>query len=178
MIRNRGIAVKLTLLILSSVTVILGVVLGSYYFSSTEIIEKTVRKNAGNLVLATVNRIEKVLVSIEKVPENVAFSLESFTYERGQIIELVRNVVKNNPEIYGSTISFAPYAHTETREHFAPYYYRKPGTRELAFTEVPGDYFYQDWFQIPKELNRSVWSEPYFDEGAGNIIMATYSVPF
>ena len=23
-----------------------------------------------------------------------------------------------------------------------------------------------------------MWSEPYFDEGAGNIIMSTYSVPF
>ena len=23
-----------------------------------------------------------------------------------------------------------------------------------------------------------MWSEPYFDEGAGNIVMATYSVPF
>ncbi len=178
MIRNRGIAVKLTLLILSSMTVIFAVVLGSYYFSSTKIIEKNVRKNAGNLVLATVNRIDKVLVSIEKVPENVAFSLESFAYERGQIIELVRNVVKNNPEIYGSTISFAPYAYAEAMERFAPYCYKKPGTQEIEFMEVPYDYFYWDWFQIPKELNRPVWSEPYFDEGAGNIIMATYSVPF
>ncbi|MEI6631291.1 MAG: SpoIIE family protein phosphatase [bacterium] len=35
-------------------------------------------------------------------------------------------------------------------------------------------YFYEDWYQIPKELNTPAWSEPYFDE----IIMATYSVPF
>ncbi len=28
------------------------------------------------------------------------------------------------------------------------------------------------------ELKTPVWSEPYFDEGAGNILMATYSVPF
>ena len=28
------------------------------------------------------------------------------------------------------------------------------------------------------ELERPVWSEPYFDEGAGNIIMSTFSVPF
>ncbi|MEJ2672375.1 MAG: adenylate/guanylate cyclase domain-containing protein, partial [Deltaproteobacteria bacterium] len=29
-----------------------------------------------------------------------------------------------------------------------------------------------------KELQHAVWSEPYYDEGGGNIIMCTYSVPF
>ena len=111
MIKNRGIAVKLTLLILSSMTVILAVILGSYYFYSTEIIEKNVVKNAGNLVLATVNRIDKVLLPIEKVPQNVAYSLESFEYDRAQIVQLVRTVVKNNPDIYGAAIAFAPYAY-------------------------------------------------------------------
>jgi signal transduction histidine kinase len=35
-----------------------------------------------------------------------------------------------------------------------------------------------DWYQIPKELGHAVWSEPYYDEGGGDIIMSTYSVPF
>src|SRR4029453_8688121 len=29
-----------------------------------------------------------------------------------------------------------------------------------------------------KALRAGVWSDPYFDEGAGNILMATYSAPF
>jgi sigma-B regulation protein RsbU (phosphoserine phosphatase) len=39
-------------------------------------------------------------------------------------------------------------------------------------------YFYMDWYQIPKEMGRSAWTEPYFDEGGGGVPMATYSVPF
>ncbi|MDI6605678.1 MAG: SpoIIE family protein phosphatase, partial [Candidatus Omnitrophota bacterium] len=39
-------------------------------------------------------------------------------------------------------------------------------------------YFDWDWYKIPKELNGPVWSEPYYDKGAGNIIMSTYSAPF
>ncbi|OGR39857.1 MAG: hypothetical protein A2051_06665 [Desulfovibrionales bacterium GWA2_65_9] len=35
-----------------------------------------------------------------------------------------------------------------------------------------------DWYQIPRELREIVWSEPYFDEGGGNTLMATCSVPF
>jgi sigma-B regulation protein RsbU (phosphoserine phosphatase) len=34
------------------------------------------------------------------------------------------------------------------------------------------------WFTRPKSLGRGVWSDPYFDEGAGNILMATYSAVF
>ena len=62
MIKNRGLAVKLTLLILSSMTLVLAVVLGSYYFSSIEIIEENVRKNAEFLLQATVNKIDNVLL--------------------------------------------------------------------------------------------------------------------
>ena len=39
-------------------------------------------------------------------------------------------------------------------------------------------YFTMDWYQIPRELNRAAWTEPYYDEGGGNMIMATFSVPF
>jgi phosphoserine phosphatase RsbU/P len=49
---------------------------------------------------------------------------------------------------------------------------------KTEFTYISYDYFTWDWYQIPKELNHAVWSEPYFDEGAGNVIMSTYSVPF
>ncbi|MFC1580571.1 SpoIIE family protein phosphatase [Thermodesulfobacteriota bacterium] len=177
MIKNRGIAVKLTLLILSSMTVIFAVIFVYNFYKSSNILKEKIEENAKYLTLAKTNQIDTVLNSIEKIPEYVAFSLESFEYERSQIIELARNVVKNNPDIYGAGIAFAPYAYADQRKRFAPYcFWKSPG--ELDVMEVPYDYFSWDWFQIPKELNRPVWSEPYFDEGAGNIIMATYSVPF
>ena len=34
------------------------------------------------------------------------------------------------------------------------------------------------WYSRPKELGRALWSEPYFDKGAGNILMSTYSATF
>jgi sigma-B regulation protein RsbU (phosphoserine phosphatase) len=62
---------------------------------------------------------------------------------------------------------------------YAPYYYKKDG--KLAFVnlaDVDYQYQYWDWYQIPKMLGKPSWSEPFFDKGAGNIVMATYSVPF
>jgi sigma-B regulation protein RsbU (phosphoserine phosphatase) len=42
-----------------------------------------------------------------------------------------------------------------------------------------GNYRYdvQDWYTLPRDLGHSIWTEPYFDEGAGNILMVTYAVP-
>jgi len=176
MMKNRGLALKLILLILTSITIIFSVILGYNYFFSRRIIINNVEKNAGDLAKATVNRIETVLRSTEKVPQNLSYFLESFSSNSGDLFDLIRSVIENNPEIYGATIAFEPYAFHKNAATFPPYFYKKE--KEIEFTYVPYDYFYWDWYQIPKELNRPVWTEPYFDEGAGDIIMATYSVPF
>ena len=32
-----------------------------------------------------------------------------------------------------------------------------------------------EWFTAPRAAKAAVWTEPYFDEGAGNVTMCTYS---
>ena len=176
MAKNRGIALKLIVLVLASITIIFSVVFTYNYFFSRRIITQNVEKNAENLALGTVNRIDAVLHAVEKVPKNLASFLENFSYGGGDILNLISAVVENNPEIYGATIAFEPYAYSENSRTFAPYFCKRNG--KLEFTYIPYDYFFWDWYQIPRELNAPVWSEPYFDEGAGGIMMATFSVPF
>ncbi|MDD4033620.1 MAG: SpoIIE family protein phosphatase, partial [Bacteroidales bacterium] len=64
-------------------------------------------------------------------------------------------------------------------KYFMAYYYReKDSLVSLKYLgDEKYDYFTMDWYQKPKELNHPEWSEPYYDEGAGNVIMSTYSVP-
>lgn len=142
-------------------------------------IEKNVEDNARNLVQTTVNRIETVLLSVQKIPESLACFLENSSYSREELLHILRVVVENNKEIYGSAIAFEPYGFDRKSQYFAPYYYKCDGLTE--FTDLgKGSYRYLDWdwYQIPKELNRPDWSEPFFDVEGGNILMATYSVPF
>jgi len=63
--------------------------------------------------------------------------------------------------------------------YYAPYAWQAGDT--VNFKQIGNEkynYFYLDWYQIPRELNRPMWSEPYFDANAGDIMMATYSAPF
>ena len=61
---------------------------------------------------------------------------------------------------------------------YAPYFYRTPHGTDYVDLTQSYDYSTQDWFQIPRELGKTEWSEPYYDEGGGNALMATCSVPF
>lgn len=179
MMRQRGIAFKLSILILSATAVIFLIIFGYSYQISRKLILNNVRENAKNLTFNAVNRIETILKSFEKTPENLAYSLEYSRYDKSDLLSLLRAIVENNSEIFGSTIAFEPYEFDKDSLYFAPYFYRDNGI--IKFTYLGGEsyrYFYWDWYQIPKELNRPQWSEPYFDEGGGNIIMSTYSVPF
>ncbi len=155
------------------------VIFGYHYSFSRRMIEKNIEDQARTLVLATVNRIEKILLSVEKVPQNLSYFLENGSYDRRELLEFLRTVVEKNPEIHGAAIAFEPHAFDRETAHFAPYFYR--GDEKIEFANL-GDksdkYFHRDWYQIPKELSRPQWTEPYFDEGGGNTVMATYAVPF
>ncbi|MFC1576321.1 SpoIIE family protein phosphatase [Candidatus Omnitrophota bacterium] len=177
--KKHSIAFKLSFSILASSTVIFTIAFGYNYMFSRRIITENIEARADNLAHLVVNKIESILRPVEKVPESLAHSLERSTYSKEKLLELLRAVVEDNDEIYGATIAFKPHSYDKASLYFAPYYYKDDG--EVKFTYLGSDtyrYFYWDWYQIPKMLGRAVWSEPYYDEGGGNIIMSTYSVPF
>jgi len=76
---------------------------------------------------------------------------------------------------------------------YAPYTYRGGDWAEgdaFNFLDLADGYNYwegtTEWYHSPRsqflyemiEFSEGTWSEPYFDEGAGNIEMVTFSVPF
>ena len=179
MLKNKSIAVKLILLYTLSGGLIFLLVFSFHYHFSRKMIERKLADNAKNLVLSKVNRIEAALLALQKIPENLACFLESGSYTRESLLALLRLLVEKNPDIYGASIAFAPDGADLQWRSFAPYYYKLRGRIEFVdLSKASYDYTGWDWYQIPKELNRPSWSEPYFDEGAGNIFMTTYSVPF
>ncbi len=60
----------------------------------------------------------------------------------------------------------------------SPYVYRTAdGYASLDLAEPSYDIEAQEWFAVPLAENASVWTEPYFDAGGGEIWMVTRSVP-
>jgi len=178
---KNSIVTRLALVITLFSVVIFAVTLGYNYYQSRAFLQKELESNARNLVMSLVNRVEIQLTAVAKVTQGVAHSLETGNYTGQRLHSLLRATVENNPEIYGSGIAFEPYAFSATARLYAPYYHREKGKivfSRLEKTYQNEPYLYWDWYQIPRELGKLEWSEPYFDEGGGNILMSTCSAPF
>lgn len=84
--------------------------------------------------------------------------------------------------LYGACTAFEPGTYRPGDERFAPYVHRsKSGLVEMNISREVYDWYVDPrftWFREPKAKGHGVWSAPYFDEGAGNVLMTTYSVPF
>ncbi len=171
-----GLALKLSLLILTSIGLIFAAVFAYNYVVSRRIVVRNLEKNARNLALATVNRIDTILGGVEKVPQNMAALLENLDPHDRTLEKMLRAVVRENWEVSGATIAFEPYGRGPQRKKCALYAYKQDGRVHL--TRFSYDYFYRDWYQIPRELGRPIWSEPYYGAADFNTLMATYSVPF
>ena len=178
-VKRRGLAFKLSLMILTGTAVIFTAAFGYNYIYSRNRILQDVETNVESLTLAAVSRIETVLQAVQKDPANLAHTLSRENGDQQKLLERIDALLDNNPEIFGSAVAFEPYAFDPRSRAFAPYTFREgQSLKRISLGGKDYQYFFWDWYQIPKELERAVWSEPYFDEGAGNIIMSTYSVPF
>jgi len=125
-------------------------------------------------------RLEVDLSRATKIPEMIATHLGTGTVATEKGLETsLRGLVAGNREIYGSCIAFEPFSFNPQKKYYAPYYYWKDGAPEFVQLGNPEyDYFKWEWYRAPKAAGKARWSEPYFDEGGGNTIMTTYSVPF
>ena len=175
---KRGISFKLILLVSASVALIFAMILAYIYRVSHDTISDNLKENSRLLTLATVNEVEKILTAVQKIPDNLAKVIEGGNDQPEQLNRLLRLVVENNSEIFGAGIAFEPDYGGPSKEYSTIYYYKQGGkvvNGNIGHNEY--DDHSMDWYAIPKELGKPLWSEPYFDEGGGNITMSTYSVP-
>ena len=174
-----GLATKLIIYILAGTVLVFLAAFAYNYHASQQAVLAQVADNARHLTLETAYRIEVVLQSVEKVPRNLATVIEGYPYERQDLMRLIHGILKSNSEVYGVAMAFEPYAFDPKLYYFCPYSCRENGRIKVSFLGSDSyRYFYMDWYQNPRELNRPLWSEPYYDEGGGNIIMSTFTVPF
>ncbi|TVR38917.1 MAG: HAMP domain-containing protein [Bacteroidia bacterium] len=179
MVRKR----KLSFLIITRVLLItislFVLILSIYSYYNRNIIREAARENAIQLAGSLTGKIEQILIPMEKIPQMVSNVIELELPDKDALFDVLETILINNEEVYGAIIAFEPDFFPEEGRYFAPYAYKdEDSIYTLVLGSTDYEYFYMDWYQIPATLNEPYWSEPYYDEGGGNIIMSTYSKPF
>lgn len=176
----KSLSFKLSLYILSTVAIIFVVIFLFNLSESRKEALKNMKNESYYISQGAAYRIEAILRGAEEIGFNLARLLEKEPdINQQQLEERIQGLVTANPEIYGSCVAFEPHTFLPDSLYYAPYAWQAGDT--VNFKQIGNDsynYFYLDWYQIPRELDKPMWSEPYFDANAGNIMMATYSAPF
>jgi sigma-B regulation protein RsbU (phosphoserine phosphatase) len=136
-------------------------------------------READNARDAWIAEVEKALRSIEESTQLLGDVLANLEPSEEELDALLRAFVSGNQRVYGSTAAYEPYGFRPSLERFSPYYHREGET--IVFSDLADDsynYWEWNWYTEVETSGEPKWSEPYIDEGGGQILMVTYSVPF
>lgn len=173
-----SVKVKITLLVWLGSGIILGIVLAYSYVKMHRIILAQAEQTARSVTAAAANKVEQEFRAVEKVAFNLARAIETLKPDEKVLLKLLLSAVENNAEVFGSTAAFAPEAFIPALKYFAPYYCKtSSGLKYEKLGSLTYNYFQKDWYHLPEVLGTPLWTAPYFDEGGGEILMTTYSVP-
>ncbi|MDR4987740.1 MAG: SpoIIE family protein phosphatase [Bacteroidales bacterium] len=179
MIRKNSLSFRIIIRVLLITISLLVFILAIYSYFNRNIIKEAARENAIHVAGSLTASIEQVLVPMEHIPKSVGNLIEIELPDKESLFEILETILRNNDEVYGAIIAFEPDFFPGEGRYFAPYAYKDgDDIYSLVLGSTDYEYFYMDWYQIPATLRESYWSEPYFDEGGGNIIMSTFSMPF
>ena len=158
------------IVIVSIVTLEATSMLQMYY--SKKVLKEEANRRAESELETTELAITAVAEKVETAVNNTVWNVARFVDRPDSLMAITRRLVTYNDVIFGSAIAL-------TGKQLSPYSYLKDG--ELVSTDALGsasyDYKNKEWYLKPLELGRGFWSEPYFDEGGGQMLMTTYSVP-
>jgi len=134
------------------------------YMMSRQAVEREAVNRATQVLNNTTLRVNAILDDVEIAANNLDWLVFRELDHSEAMFDLSRNVLLNNPDLYGCSISFEPGFFKERGRYFSAYAYREDGS-VLVEQEGSDDYqyFYMDWYLLPKLLNQPCWTEPYID---------------
>lgn len=171
-------AAKLSFYVLLFTILIFLAIFFSFYLFASRTIREAAEDKAVNLLEITKLEIENVFTAVKTAPENLLWAVVEKGGNPDSLYGYTRQIIEHNPYVFGTAVAFEPYYFKDKGYYFSPYSFRDGehiGTIQLGTEDY--DYFSMDWYATPKKLGHSYWSEPYFDEGGGQMLMVTYSIP-
>jgi PAS domain S-box-containing protein len=127
-------------------------------------------------------QIDKKLNKAEEVARStrrIIITQEELKTE--EINKILINNLKVDDLISGSTIAFAPYSFDQNKKTFAPSAHKVDNEVKIIDLALEKTDAYtkdnNEWYELPRKYNKSVWSEPYTDADADSSWFITFSVP-
>ena len=126
-------------------------------------------------------RVRDVLHVVEERTQVLAAVLDALDPSEAELDRLLADFVLGHPEVFGAAIAFEPGERLPGDGRLVRYCHRlrdRPHELGTADLGAGGIRFWEkEWYARPLHTGEPGWSEPYWDEGGGEVNMVTWSVP-
>ena len=173
---------KLSLMVLFIATIIFVAAIGFMFVESRKAVRQEAISRATEVLDNTVLRVNRLLDRVTIATDNFEWLPARHLATPDSILGYSARILQCNPDLNGCSISFEPDFFKSKGRYFSAYSYNNKGNIE---TEQEGndqyEYFYMDWYQLPKLLNYPIWTEPFVDYNPEAVysqeVIASYCKP-
>ena len=179
---KNSLSTKLSLWIVLFTAVVLVSALGYMFSVSRQAIRQEAVNHATEILENTTLRVNSILERVEVATNNTDWLINRHLDGPDSMFVYSRRLLENNPDLNGCSIAFEPDFFKQKGRYFSAFSLRNDG--EILTTQEGNEhyeYFYMDWYQLCKLLDRPVWTEPFIDYNPEDIyskdMIASYCKP-
>ena len=164
---RRKLSVKVSLWVVLFAAIIFIAALTFFFFQARDAVRQEAISRATQILENTSLRVERILNRAEVA----ATMTEWLTLRHPDVADSMfvysRSMLVNNPEFFNCSIAFEPYYFNEKTRYFSAYSkHDGDSIRTIQGGSDTYQYFYMDWYLMPKLLDHPCWTEPYMDYDA------------
>ena len=175
-------SVRVSLLVVLFAAAVFVAALGFMFVEARQAVCQEAISRATQVLDNTVLRVTNILDRVVVAADNFEWLPTRHLDAPDSMFVYSRRILVNNPDLNGCSIAFEPYFFKERGRYFSAFSYNDNGViRTTQEGNKHYEYFYMDWYQLCKLLDRPSWTEPFMDYNPDDIyskeMIASYCKP-
>ncbi len=162
---KKSLAARLSLYAALLASAVFSVTLAFLFYQARAAVQREAMERAQKELENTVQRVNTILEKVEVATATTLWHVKRQIDNKDSMFVYSRAFMESNPELQGCSIAYEPYYFKEEGRYFSAY--SGYGEDDQLITVREGspeyEYFFMDWYQLSKLLDRPVWTDPFLD---------------
>ena len=161
---RRKLSVRVSIWVVMFAAFIFIAALGFLFYQSREAVRQEAISHATQILDKTSLRVEGILNRAEVATNMTEWLIQRHPDKADSMFVYSRGMLLNNPDFYTCSIAFEPYYFKDYGLYFSAYSkHVGDSIRTLQGGSEYYQYYFMDWYLMPKLLDKPCWTEPYMD---------------
>ena len=161
---RRKLSVRVSLWVVLFAAIIFLAALGFMFVQARDAVRQEAINRASQILNNTALRVTGILNRAEVASNMIEWLVMRHPDRPDSMFVYSEAVLKRNHDFFNCSIAFEPYFYEKYGRYFSAYSKRNGDSiRTMQGGSDSYQYFYMDWYLMPKLLDKMCWTEPYMD---------------